>query len=194
MTKKDRFVCWLPCKPYVKQFLLYNFNAPDDTWTEIVNLSPDKELQNDFLSRLAKPGRYENRYRNLARYTANVAVEIRRDDFYRYGWAMSNTEVVAFGSKVERRIKQMLFLYLDTHVSIGIPLSPAIRNFQNSFGFDDDTWSYETIRREYNRHGYRKTVENTTILDFINRIILWKLSEFGTISKQGKMTYESNAL
>ena len=38
MTKKDRFVCWLPCKPYVKQFLLYNFNAPDDTWTEIVNL------------------------------------------------------------------------------------------------------------------------------------------------------------
>lgn len=108
MTKKDRFVCWLPCKPYVKQFLLYNFNTPDDTWTEIVNLSPDKELQNDFLSRLAKPGRYENRYRNLARYTANVAVEIRRDDFYRYGWAMSNTEVVAFGSKVERRIKQML--------------------------------------------------------------------------------------
>lgn len=55
MTKKDRFVCWLPCKPYVKQFLLYNFNAPDDTWTEIVNLSPDKELQNDFLSRLANP-------------------------------------------------------------------------------------------------------------------------------------------
>ena len=117
-----------------------------------------------------------------------------RDDFYRYGWAMSNTEVVAFGSKVERRIKQMLFLYLDTHVSIGIPLSTAIRNFQNSFGFDDDTWSYETIRREYNRHGYRKTVENTTILDFINRIILGKLSEFGTISQQGKMTYESNAL
>ena len=60
MTKKDRFVCWLPCKPYVKQFLLYNFNAPDDTWTEIVNLSPDKELQNDFLSRLAKPGTWHN--------------------------------------------------------------------------------------------------------------------------------------
>lgn len=99
MTKKDRFVCWLPCKPYVKQFLLYNFNAPDDTWTEIVNLSPDKELQNDFLSRLAKPGRYENRYRNLARYTANVAVEIRRDDFYRYGWAMSNTEVVGSAAR-----------------------------------------------------------------------------------------------
>lgn len=81
MTKKDRFVCWLPCKPYVRQFLLHNFNAPDDTWNEIVNLSSDKELQNDFLSRLSKRGRYENRYRNLYRYTTHVAVEIRRDDF-----------------------------------------------------------------------------------------------------------------
>lgn len=99
MIKKDRFVCWLPCKPYVRQFLLYNFNAPDDTWDEIVNLSSDKELQNDFLSRLSKRGRYENRYRNLYRYTANVAVEIRRDDFYRYGWALSNTEAVAFETR-----------------------------------------------------------------------------------------------
>ena len=194
MIKKDRFVCWLPCKPYVKQFLLHNFNTPDDTWTEIVNLSSDKELQNDFLSRLSKPGRYENKYRNLYRYTASVAVEIRRDDFYRYGWSMSNTEVVAFGTKIERRIKQILFLYLDTHVSMGLPLSAAIRNFQTKFGFTEDTWSYDTIRREYNRHGYRKTVENTTIFDFINRIILGKLSEFATISQQGRLAYESDKL
>ena len=107
---------------------------------------------------------------------------------------MSNTEVVAFGTKIERRIKQILFLYLDTHVSMGLPLSAAIRNFQTRFGFTEDTWSYDTIRREYNRHGYRKTVENTTIFDFINRIILGKLSEFGTISQQGKMTYENNGL
>lgn len=192
MTKKERYVCWLPCKPYVKRFLLANFNAPDATWAEIVNLAPDKELLNDFLSRLSKQGRYENRYKTLARYNESVAIEIRRDDFYRYGWAMSNTEVVAFGTKLERRIKQILFLYLDTHVSVGIPLSVAIRNFQSSFGFTEDTWAYDTIRREYNRHGYRKTVGNTTILDFINRIILGKLSEYGTISQQGKIAYENN--
>ena len=107
---------------------------------------------------------------------------------------MSNTEVVAFGTKIERRIKQILFLYLDTHVSMGLPLSAAIRNFQTNFGFTEDTWSYDTIRREYNRHGYRKTVENTTIFDFINRIILGKLSEFGTISQQGRLAYESDKL
>lgn len=192
--KKDRFVCWLPCKPYVKQFLLNNFNSPDETWSEIVNLSPDKDLQNDFLARLSKSGRYEHRYRNLYRYTDSVAVEIRRDDFYRYGWSMSNTEVVAFGTKIERRIKQILFLYLDTHVSMGLPLSTAIRNFQSCFGYTEETWSYDTIRREYNRHGYRRNMTNTTIFDFINQIIMGKLSEFGTISHQGKLAYENYKL
>ncbi|WP_297975376.1 hypothetical protein [uncultured Bacteroides sp.] len=194
MIKKDRFVCWLPCKPYVRQFLLHNFNDPDDSWGEIVNLKTDKELQADFLSRLSKTGRYEKRYSNLSRYTTVVPIEIQRDDFYRYGWSMSNTEVVAFGTKIERRIKQILFLYLDTHVSMGLPLSAAIRNFQAKFGFTEDTWSYDTIRREYNRHGYKKTGEKSTIFDFINHIILGKLSEFGTISQQGKLAYESGKL
>ncbi len=76
MTKKDRFVCWLPCKPYVKQFLLYNIQCPGRHLTEIVNLSPTRSYRTTSFPGLQKPGRYENRYRNLARYTANVAVEI----------------------------------------------------------------------------------------------------------------------
>lgn len=194
IKRKERFVCWLPCKPYVKQFLLHNFNAPDEVWTEIVDLSLDKELQADFISRLSKPGRYENKYQNLYRYTSSVPIEIRKDDFYRYGWSISNTEAVKFGTKIERRIKQMLFLYLDTNVSLGIQLSTAIRNFQGKFRFTEDSWPYDSIRREYNRHGYKNTVENTTIFDFINQIIMGKLSEFGTISQKGILAYESNKL
>lgn len=193
MTKrKDRFVCWLPCKAYVKQFLLHNFNSPDEIWAEIVDLSSDRELQDDFLSRLCRPGRYEGKYQNLYRYTTNVPVEIRKDDFYRYGWSISNTEAVRFGIKIERRIKQMLFLYLDTNISMGIPLATAIRNFQEKFRFTEDTWPYDSIRREYNRHGYKKTVENTTVFDFINKIIMGKLSEFGTISQKGLIAYEND--
>ncbi len=192
--RKDRFVCWLPCKPYVKQFLLANFNAPDEVWSEIVNLSGDKELQADFLNRIDKQGRYENKYRNLFRYTAVVPIEIRRDDFYRYGWSISNTEAVNFGTKVERRIKQMLFLYLDTNVCLGVPLSTAIRKFQSKFGFNEDTWSYDTIRREYNRHGYKNTSGDMTIFAYIDKIILGKLSAFGTISQKGKAAYENNSI
>jgi len=190
--KKVRFVCWLPCKPYVKQYLLANFNAPDENWDEIINLSTDKELHEDFISRLGKQGRWENKYKENTRYTAQVPVEIRKDDFYRYGWSLSNTDIVRFGVRIERRIKQILFLYLDTNVCMGLPLSAAIRNFQNRFGFDDDSWSYDTIRRDYNRHSGKKEADNETIFNYVDKIILGKLSDFGTISQQGRIAYENN--
>ena len=190
---KDRFVCWIPCKPYVKRFLVNNFNAPDDSWSEILDLSSDNELHADFVGRLSRhDGRYDTKYRDLYRYTELVPVEIKQDEFYRYGWSLSNTDAVNFGLKVERRIKLMLFLYLDTQVAFGIPLSTAIRNFQQTFSYDEDCWPYDSIRREYNRHGYKKSMGKINVFDFINKIIMEKLSAFGTISQTGKKTYENN--
>ena len=191
MKKKDRFACWLPCKPYVKQFLLINFNAPDSRWDEIINLSSDRDLQDDFVRRLKKRDtRNDDKYVNLYRYTTKVPIEISRDTFYRHGWILTNTDAVGFGAKVEHRVKQILFLYLDTYVSMGIPLSVAIRNFQSLFCFDDDSWPYDSIRREYNRHGCAKRDDTPTIFEHFNKLIMDKLSQFGTISQQGKKTYE----
>lgn len=192
MKKKDRFVCWVPCKPYVKQYLLYNFNAPDETWPEIIDLSADRDLHADFIERLdKKEARYEKRYSNLYRYPEKVAIEIKKDEFYRYGWCISNESAVRFGNKIEHRIKQMLFLYLDTYVSMGIQLSIAIRNFQAKFGYNEDNWPYDSIRREYNRHGYRKNNGLPIIFEHFNKRIMDKLSQFGTITPQGKEAYEN---
>lgn len=176
MKKKSRFVVWLPCKPYVKQFLLHEYNDPDDAWPEIINLSREQELKADFVASLEKAGKWENKYKNLYRYSEQVAVEIKKDDFYRYGWSLSNTEAVRFGVKIERRIKRILFLYLDTSVGMGIPLSSAIRRFQNQYGFTEDSWSYDTIRREYNRHARHERMHvGTTIFDFIHTKIIGEL-------------------
>lgn len=176
MKKNSRFVVWLPCKPYVKQFLLHEFNDPDDEWAEIVNLISDRELKSDFILRLEKDGRWENKYKNLYRYSERVPVEIKKDDFYRYGWSISNTEAVRFGVKIERRIKHILFLYLDTSVGMGVPLSEAIRRFQAQYGFTEDSWSYDTIRREYNRHAkHERMIVGTTIFELIHAKIIGEL-------------------
>ena len=176
MKKKSRFVVWLPCKPYVKQFLLHEFNDPDNEWSEIVNLSSDRELKSDFISLLDKNGRYDNRYSKLYRYSAMVPVEIGKDDFYRHGWTIANTEAVRFGVKIERRIKHILYLYLDTSVGMGVPLSEAIRRFQNQYGYTEDSWSYDTIRREYNRHAKHERMHvGSTIFDLIHAKIIGEL-------------------
>ena len=36
-NKQDRFAVWVPCKGYVKRWLLANFNRPDEYWQELVN-------------------------------------------------------------------------------------------------------------------------------------------------------------
>lgn len=191
---KDRFVCWVPCKPYVKQYLIQNFNSPDTKWPEIVNLSQDKQLLQDFRKRLTNPcGRFDNKYSSLSRYSTTVPIEMSKDDFYRYGWALTNTEAVGFCTIVERRVKTMLCTYLDVHRSFGIPVSVAIRNFQAKFGFSEDVWPYDSIRREYNRNGLKDEEPLAAqLFQKINQIIMVNLSRNGTISQQGLKMYETN--
>lgn len=57
-NKQDRFAVWVPCKGYVKRWLLANFNRPDEYWQELVNLSPNREFADDFKrgSRVPKHG------------------------------------------------------------------------------------------------------------------------------------------
>ena len=195
--KKTRYCVWLQVKPYVKKFLITNFNRPDADWPVLIDLSADKSLQQSFISRLCKEGRWENRYDTLFRYSEQVPIEISRDTFNRYGWSMSNTETVHFGVQIERRIKLMMYTFIDTYVhSLGMTITASVRAFQNSFGFDEDSWSYDTIRREYTRHQSKSHIHDRQQLDKtiflkINQIILGNLSDFGTISHQGKIAYEN---
>ncbi len=180
--KKDRYACWIPCKPYVKRFLLKNYNLPDDKWSELVNLSTDKVLQNDFRCRLCKSsGRFSSKYESLSKYTEQIAIEISKDDFYRYGWSLTKPDAVAFSMSIERRIKQMLCTYVDIHRSFGVPISVSIRKFQDRFDFDEDCWKYDSMRREYNRNGAKDAID-LDIFEKIDKIFMVKLSRIGTTS------------
>lgn len=191
--KKDRFFVYLPCKPYVKQYLIHNYGCPDMEWPEAVSLSADKFLMQQFRQRLTNSStRYNSKYTDLVRYSETVPIEIKKDDFYRYGWALSETDVVSFCSIVETRAKAMMCTYLDVHKSIGIPLATAIRKFQQQYNFPEDIWSADTIRREYNRHGSKDDISiSDDLFNKINNIVMVKLFRIGTISQQGLKAYEN---
>lgn len=175
MGKNDKFVVWLPCKPYVRQYLINNYIG--DGEDDVVDLRKNSYLHNDFVSRLTKDGRWEKKYSNLYRYKTMVAVRISRDEFYRYGFSLANSEVVSFGLILERNIKNKMFLYVDLAVGMGMQISVAIRRFQKNHGFDEDSWPYETIRRIYNRHSRDARLnQSMSIYDFIDKNIMGKLS------------------
>ncbi len=189
---KDRFFVYLPCKPYVKRFLLYNYSLSDSDYKDAVSLS-DSFLYQRFRSALhRKSDRWRAKYEKLSRYSETVAIEIKKEDFYSYGWALSDTEVVSFCMILEARAKAMLFTYLDVHRAMGLPLALAIRNFQERFDFPEDVWPSESIRREYNRKGNKMAMGLIAdISKNIDKIVLGNLYRCGTISHQAFLEYDT---
>lgn len=192
VKKKERYFVYLPCKPYVKQYLLHNFGSPDEDWPEAISLSQDRFLSKEFKERLIKnSSRYDSKYGEMVRYSVVVPVEVRRDDFYRYGWSLSGSDVVSFCSIVETRVKSMLCTYLDVHKSLGVPIATAIRKFQAKYDFPEDVWPTDSMRREYNRNGNKQPIDLCgDFFDKINHIVMVNLSRNGTISQQGLNVYE----
>ena len=191
MSRKDRFACFIPVKPYVKRFLLTNFNEPDYNWQELVNLSSDKELNEAFRRRLQKKEfRYDHKYACLKKYSEQIAIEISKDDFYRHGWSLPMTDVVGFGILVEKKIRMALFTYVDVRVSFGAEISTAIREFTKKFGFTEYDWKYDSIRKAYYRHACMDVFKGVPQLhELVDSIVLGALSKNGTISSQGMVVY-----
>jgi len=87
----------------------------------------------------------------------------------------------------------MMRSIVGTMISVGLPVNKSILRFQNQFGFIEDIWPYETIKKDYYRRGHNHIVDfNNEIFDKITKIIMQNLSDFGTISPQVILHYEKN--
>lgn len=169
----------IPAKPYVKHYLELAYGTP-------VDLTGNPRL-NTFIRRsLRKPSsRYDNRYSKMFSknyYATTVDIVISEDDFYRYGWEITRTDTVSFNREVEEVVK----FFMRTSVAMYenfMQQKDAIRKFQDRFGFCEDIWTFEAIRKDY----YRNAQENRLqllpeLIQKIETFFLVKLSEIGTYS------------
>lgn len=182
------FTLQLQTKPYVNHFLVSNFGNP-------ANLSSDKQLYNLFRRCLKKPsGRFNSKYQNLSllRYSTQSQIIISEDDFYRYGWEMTKTDTVYFGRELENRVK-FLMRNIVSMYSAFMPQKNAILLFQENFGYTEEIWSYDSIKKDYFRNG---PAQHLNFLKEITKktehIILGNLSALGTISHKLVKDYERN--
>lgn len=182
----------IPCKPYVKAYLLANFNRPDEDWPEIVNFADDKVLHDYFLSLLKKgEERYDSRLKGT-RYTAQVSIEITYDQFQRYGWMLTLTDTVKFNTLLERRVKQMLYFFVGTLHVTGLPLMECVRRFRTATKISEWDWDTDSIRKDLQRH---LTFDTTAYEEFLRKIEekVWStMSEVGTITAAAQPSHTEN--
>ena len=196
MKKKDRYVVAIHVPPFVKNYLLTNFGIVDPDWVNLVSLSSDKYLCNLFRGMLIrKDFQFDKRIESQKSgfRTEVVNIEISRADFYRYGWALSRTDEVRFSIVLESRCKTMLLTYLASAYMVNQNLAECIRKFYQLFGYDEDTWPVDSIRKIWIRDkSIDKTKLKAGLQQKINEIIILQLSQNGTIAEQGKLAYENN--
>lgn len=191
-SNKDRMAVWVPCKGYVKRWLLANYNSPDDNWAELVNLSPNRELAEDFRRRLIRgEARRDNSVRG--RYTTQVAIEISMDTFNRYGWMLSPTETLHFNSRLERDVKQVLHTYSAMLSVTGMSIADRIKRFRKATGITENDWDTDSIRKELQRNAKVNGDDGFEQICKKMEQKCWAvLSRSGHITEQGKELYEKD--
>jgi hypothetical protein len=182
------FLVELPVKPYVKHYIAINFGSPAD-------FSRNKYINERFRRCLIKPcSRWENKYKDLSElfYSSTIPIRISHDDFYRYGWELTLTDTVAFGKIMEHHAKFLMRNMVSFYKSFMLE-KYAILQFQQKFGFTEDVWSYESIRKDYYRSvppGEKPNYTNDLTYK-IENILLGNLSKMGTLSHQALEHYDN---
>jgi hypothetical protein len=167
-------------KPYVKRFIENTCGNPAD-------LSKFPDLKDLFRRYLKKPNtRFDKTYDNELRgYTQTIDIVISEDDFYRCGWEVSRTDMIDFGREVERKAKFLMRNYVSLYFASRVPIKTAINRFQDMFGFTEEDWSYEAIKKDFYRNGHHNDIVRTdeikkltrsNILSIIDKIFLENLS------------------
>jgi hypothetical protein len=127
---------------------------------------------------------------DVANWPETITVIIQSDVFYRHGWEMNKENILDFNRKVEQKAKYLMRQFVSVNSSLGVPVSICIREFQERFGFYEPVWSYESIKKDFDRHGSSPEMKTIKVLRVeINKILLDNLSELGTISKKLKKEF-----
>ncbi len=135
----------IPTKPYVKHFLHLNYGNP-------VDLTKSPELYANLRNRLQrKIARCDTRKIPQWLYSTTVDFLITDDDFYRYGWELTITDIRNFNHDIEARTKFFMRFMVSSYESI-MPQKDAIRLFQDRFGFHEDIWAFGSIKKDYFRN------------------------------------------
>ena len=188
MTYVPRFTVSIPVKPYVKRFLEINYGLP-------VDFSSSPECLKFFQNLLRRPNYARDKQYpdTFYAYTETVEVVISQDDFYRYGWELSKTNVVAFGKRYETRAKVKMRSLVGFYIAMGLPINKGIEKFQDRFRFEEEIWHYEAIKKDFYRNGQVEVVDfNNEIYKKIEKIVLCNLYDLGTISKRLIKAYETS--
>lgn len=160
-------------KPYIRAYLENNYGCPAD-------IRKDAEMA-ELVTMMLREGSTRLDKIISANFKDTVKLRISQDTFFRHGFTFTRTETLKFNTLLEHRIKFFARTYIGYHHALGDTVAKSIRDFQTIFGFSEEVWPYDSIKKDFDRNG--STVERRVIGNLkeeLSKIFLEKLSDCGT--------------
>lgn len=175
MKQPPKFFVCIPVKPYVKRYLEINYGNP-------VNFKDYPGHERFLLRLLRKPSyRFDGMYSDeMKKFNDEIEVLISKDDFMRYGYELSKTNIINFGKYFEDIIKIKARNYIQLKRGL-CSLRESILDFQDLFDMPEDYWSFESIKKEIDRNGAKIDMD---FRDQLNKFINQMFLDNGIKSKQ----------
>jgi hypothetical protein len=180
----SHFTIKIACKKYVKVYLETMCGSP-------VDITQLPVLYREFKRGLRKvdtsPGISLSQRSLLPpaiRFPELVVIIIPHDTFFRCGYEMNDEDCLFFNSIVEKNVKYIMRQYVALNSAMGVTVADAIRQFQQDFGFNDNVWDSESIKKDFQRNGKKvemkslKAVRKEIITNLLNDLI-----DLGTLAK-----------
>lgn len=141
----NHYTLTIPCKYYVKIYLENNCGTP-------VDLSVFPDLQERFRVSLDKTSG-EFKFSCKPPEQEVVTIIIPDDWFNRYGYFMSVERIFDFRMSVENKLKYLMRQYIAVNTMAGLSITASIKAFQEDYCLQEHVWSFESIKKDFDRHG-----------------------------------------
>lgn len=140
-------------KPYVKCWLENQYGNP----VYFGKCIDDYRVLRGCLT--SSRGRAEYKDARLNDLASVVTIVITPDDAARYGYFLSKAAALRFESFFELQIKTEMRIFVGVKVSIGTPVYIAVADFSKQYGYTEDCWLFETIKKDFYRQGHREVID-----------------------------------
>ena len=172
------FNVFVPVKPYVKRFVENNYGCPADF--------RNHPRENEMFRRMLKKPCSDLDYQyseELQKHSVKLEIVISERDFFRSGWEMSKTDIIAFGKFFERNAKWLMRSVVSTYTSFGMQEYNAITKFQKRFQMEEEYWPFDSIKKDFYRFKNLNDIDfNYYAFQHLERLILVNMSTAGVIT------------
>jgi hypothetical protein len=138
----------IPCKFYIKIYFENNCGIPAD-----LSIFPD------LLTKLKSSFRISSTpNRRLATIYDPETITILIPEEWSFGdeHFLSYWDRKSFVLALESKLKCIMREYIASNISFGRSLASSIRDFQEEFCLPENVWPYESIKKDCDRHGFKR--------------------------------------